>query len=594
MNQETKTCQNCKQEFTIEPDDFAFYKKMDTPPPTFCPDCREQRRLAFRNERALYKRKCDLCGKEVVSRVSSDAPYQMYCQKCWWSDTWDPLEYGKDYDFSKPFFEQFKELLQKTPHIALLNFNTVNSEWVNQETDVKNCYLEVGGHFNEDSAYNTYLLHGKDCFDNYWVMHSELCYECINCERCYRTIFSRDCFNCRNVTLSFNCRNCSDVFGCAGLRNKRYYIFNKPYSKEEYEKFIKENPITSHENLKKIEEKAQEVRLSIPHRDRFVVKSTHVSGNRILESKNTHNCWSVENMENVKNFYIALQMKDSYDGSSIAWGELVYENAHSGGVYNTKFSAFNFGAGGSSGVQEKNTSYLEYCHTAPGSNYCFGCVNLKKQEYCILNKKYSKEEYEVLIPKIKEHMNTMPYIDSKGRTYAYGEFFPSEFSPYGYNETAAMDFYPLTKKEALEKGYLWSDYEQEIHHEFSDYKIPDDIKDVKDDVLKKVLKDEVTDKAYRLIPMELQFYRRMGIPIPRRSPLQRHKDRIAKLLPRKLFDGKCQCAGEQSDSKVYMNTSKNHQPHEPSEHCPNTFKTPYSSNKPEIVYCEQCYQAEIS
>ena len=54
MEQEIKVCQNCKKDFTIEPDDFAFYEKIKVPAPTFCPECRLQRRLAFRNERALY------------------------------------------------------------------------------------------------------------------------------------------------------------------------------------------------------------------------------------------------------------------------------------------------------------------------------------------------------------------------------------------------------------------------------------------------------------------------------------------------------------------------------------------------------------
>ena len=107
---ETKKCQNCKKDFVIKQEDFNFYEKVKVPPPTFCVECREQRRLAFRNERVLYKRICDLCGQNVVSRVSPDKKYSMYCTKCWWSDKWDPFDFGKDYDFSRPFFEQWKEL----------------------------------------------------------------------------------------------------------------------------------------------------------------------------------------------------------------------------------------------------------------------------------------------------------------------------------------------------------------------------------------------------------------------------------------------------------------------------------------------------
>ena len=591
MNQETKQCQNCKTEFKIEPEDFNFYKKIDVPSPTWCPECREIRRIVFRNERALYKRKCDLCSKMVVSRVSPDKNYPMYCQECWWSDKWDPLSYGMDYDFSKPFFEQFKELMYKTPHIALLNSNTVNSEWVNQETDVKNCYLEVGGHFNEDSAYNTYALHGKDCFDNQWAIHCELCYECVNCERCYRTFFSQECFDCRNTVLSYDCHNCMNVFGSAGLRNKQYYIFNKPHTKEEYEKFIKENHISSHSELQKLKEKTKKAWLSIPHRDRFILKSTNVSGDRVLESKNAQNCWNVERIEDSKHIYIAVDTKDCYDGSVTGWAELGYEFSSSGGLYNVKFSAFCFGAaGGGTGVQAANSNYLEYCHTTPGSDHCFGCANLKKQKYCILNKKYSKEEYEKLVPKIRKQMEEVLYTDRKGRVYKYGEFLPPELSPFGYNETAAQDYYPLTKKQAIEQGYSWSDYDPRTEHEISDYKIPDDIKDVNDDILEKVLKDEVTGKAYKIVPMELQFYRRVGLPIPWRSPLQRHNDRIACLLPRKIFNRECQCADSRSDNRVYKNTVSHFHK---GKHCPNKIETPYAPEREEIVYCEECYKSEM-
>ena len=584
---EVKNCQNCKSKFTIEPEDFAFYEKVKVPAPTFCPDCREQRRIAFRNERVLYKRKCDLCGKEVVSRVSPDKTYPMYCKKCWWSDDWDPLQYGRAYDFFQPFFTQFRELLFTTPHISLLSSNMVDSEWVNQETDDKNCYLNVGGHFNEDSAYNTYELYGKDCFDNFWVLHSELCYQNINCERCYQILFSQDCLDCQDTILSNDCKNCMNIFGCAGLRNKKYHIFNKAYSKEEYQKFLKINPLGSHKNMKALKQKAEKVWRSMPHRDTFIVKSINCSGNFINESKNAYNCWYVSKVEESKNFYIAGWSKDCYDMTSFGYGELVYEGAHSVGLYNSKFFLFSLGG---SRADVMSSSNLEYCHSVINSSNCFGCVNLKKQEYCILNKKYSKQEYKALVSQIKKQMDKQPYKDKKGRIYKYGEFFPIEFSSYGYNETAAMDYFPLTRAQALEQGYPWSDFETEVTYKFSDYKIPDNIQEVKDDILEKVLKGEGSGKAYQIIPMELQFYRRIGLPIPRRSPLQRHQNRIKQLLPRKLFDRSCQCGGGQSDNKVYQNTVEHFHKN---DHCPNHLKTPYISNRPEIIYCEACYQQEV-
>jgi len=99
MQQETKICQHCQKEFTIEPEDFDFYEKIKVPAPTFCPECRDVRRLAFRNGHSLYKGKCGLCGKSIISRFSPDKPYKVYCKECWWSDNWDQLQHGREYDF---------------------------------------------------------------------------------------------------------------------------------------------------------------------------------------------------------------------------------------------------------------------------------------------------------------------------------------------------------------------------------------------------------------------------------------------------------------------------------------------------------------
>src|SRR3989338_2462458 len=105
---ETRKCQNCHREFDIQPEDFIFYEKISVPPPTFCPECRMIRRFMFRNENALYKRKCDATGKEIISMFAPENPFKVYEHSYWWSDNWDPRDYGKEYDFSKLFFPMIR------------------------------------------------------------------------------------------------------------------------------------------------------------------------------------------------------------------------------------------------------------------------------------------------------------------------------------------------------------------------------------------------------------------------------------------------------------------------------------------------------
>src|SRR3989344_3849349 len=229
MESQNKQCQNCKQNFVIESEDFQFYEKIKVPPPTWCPQCRLQRRLVFMNERVLYKRKCDLCGVSIVTMYSPDKKLVVYCNPCWWSDKWDGAQYAQDYDPFRPFLEQLKELNEKPPQIPLdVNYPTlVNSDYINHASTAKNCYLIYTADECENVLYSEILLHNKDSMDVTMSGELELCYGLLTCGKCYRTFFSEDCNSCDEVYFSKDCRGCTNCFGCFGLRNKQYYIFNQ-------------------------------------------------------------------------------------------------------------------------------------------------------------------------------------------------------------------------------------------------------------------------------------------------------------------------------------------------------------------------------
>ncbi len=244
MNSETKTCQNCNSQFIIDQDDFTFYEKVHVPPPTFCPQCRKQRRLAWRNEMILYSRTCDLCKKSIVSLYSTDKPFPVYCQKCWWSDRWDPRQYAQAYDPARNFFEQFKELQDRVPALAMVNDDGIastNSQYTHDFAFGKNCYMVFVAWKVEDCLYGHYLIDGKEIVDSINSMG--------NCERLYDTVQTDRCYECRNVYYSlalsncafcYDCRDSSDCFMCVGVRHKRYCFKDQQYSKEEYEKILKE------------------------------------------------------------------------------------------------------------------------------------------------------------------------------------------------------------------------------------------------------------------------------------------------------------------------------------------------------------------
>jgi len=226
----------------------------------------------------------------------------------------------------------------------------------------------------------------------------------------------------------------------------------------------------------------------------------------------------------------------------------------------------------------KGCMNIYYSDNCVGSSNLFGCVGLKKNSYCILNRQYSKQEYEELVEKIKQHMNDMPYTDAKGRVYKYGEFFPPELSPFAYNETIANEHFPLSKDEAQEQGYKWRDQEKRSYQiTLRANDLPQDIRELSDNITDEIIECEDASQsvcgcttAFRILEKDLEFYRRFNIPLPRLCPNCRYKKRFLRRNPLKLWHRKCMNQG-----------------------CTNEFETSYSPDRPEIVYCEKCYQQEV-
>jgi len=244
------------------------------------------------------------------------------------------------------------------------------------------------------------------------------------------------------------------------------------------------------------------------------------------------------------------------------------------------------------------------CHDVQYSNLCFdssnlfACVGLRNKQYCILNKQYSKEEYEEMIPRIKAQMKERPYIDSLGRSYGYGEFFPSELSPFAYNETVAQEYFPLTGKEARARGFYWRDpKERNYTITVNPEELPSSIQRVKDYILTQIIGcahegncNHQCTTAFRIIPQELQLHRQMNIPLSPLCPNCRHYQRIKQRNPLKLWTRHCNCAGTKSDNGAYKNSVAHFHK---TNHCPNSFQTTYEPDRPEVIYCEQCHQTEV-
>jgi len=548
-----KTCKNCSQPFVLTDEHVAFYKQLEVPEPTHCPDCRQQRRLAWCNERKLYKRTCDLTNKPILSMYPPDSKIPVYYTQEWWSDKWDALDHGQDFDFNKPFFEQFSELMQKVPRPSLnVSFNSLeNSEYVNYAGNLKNCYLIFDTDYSRDCYYGYTVNRSTDVVDALKVNDCEICYECIDCNNCYNLKFSQNCRNCNDSLFLKNCIGCNNCFGCINLERKQYYFFNEKLTKEQYEGKLKQYYAGSTSGINHIKEQLKPIYLKFPNKATRGFQNENCTGDNIFNCKDTEDSYDCLYCQDCKHCYsMSFNTKTSHDlyqfGENI---ELSYETVVIGyGGFNIKFCH----------TCTMGNYNLSYCQDCSACKDCFGCIGLRHKQFCILNKEYSEDEYNKLLPRIIEHMK---------QSEEYGEYFPIALSPFSYNTTTAQDFYPLAKEQALEKGYKWEDDDKK---EFQPptCQVPDDIKQAPDTITEEILACASCGKNYKIQPQEFTFYKRNEIPVPQKCPNCRHEARLALRNPQHLWDGQC-------------------------EKCRAAVKSGYAPERPEIVYCEKCYLGSI-
>ncbi len=546
-----KTCRQCNSGFRGTDADRAFYHKMDVPEPALCPPCRQQRRLSAANQINLYRRKCDATGKEILSHFAPQSPFRVYHQDYWVSDKVDNTEYGRGFDFSRPFFEQWRELADVVPRMALFGglwFNE-NSDYVNYAGFNKNCYMIFDSDYNQDCYYSLGLNKGKSSIDCLRSKECERCYECVDCYRSYGLYYSQDCENCSDSAFLKNCIGCRHCFMCSNLASKEYHIYNKPYDKETYEKLMKS--LSKHSEIQKYLKEWDSFKLKYPQKCLHGFQNENVLGDYLVQCKNADHCFDSMELWDCAYFCRSFgTAKDCMDCDECGDGaERLYEASESGfNLQNCRFVDFCL----------SQSSDLDYCRYCYYTTHCFGSIGLMRKKYCLLNKQYSKEEYQALVPRVIEHMK---------KTGEWGEHFPVAFSDFAYNESIAQEYYPLTKREVLARGWKWRDPDQK-GYQTATAPVPNDSQTADASLGKELLACEDCGRNYKIIEQELRLLKQLNVVLPRKCFYCRHKKRFNMRNKRVLYDRKC-------------------------DRCGTGIKTTYSPDRPEIVYCENCYLKNI-
>lgn len=526
----TKLCQRCSTPFEITNGDLQFYdhvspvfcgKKYLVPPPVLCPRCRLRNRMVFRNHTAIFQRPAYPDGKMIFSMHPATAPFPVMRNEDWMSDSWDPSDYGQSFDFSRPFFEQFKELHNRVPKYARITLHDENCDYANNISVNKNCYMVFSISNAENCMYCENSWGSKDCLECTITLQSERCYDCTDCLRCYSVQSSECSENCRDSYFLAFCRSCKNCFGCVNLHNREYCIWNEQKTKEEYEAFVKKFSGSSWSERNQVRQQFKKFMLQHPRPHTLMHQAEDCTGNFITESKNVINSFFIQNGENLKYcFNLYEGATDCMDHTFVGRkAELVYESCTC--VINVYHILFSMQC-------RDNSAHLIYCYSCDSCQDCFGCSGMRKKQYCILNKQYSQTEYEQLVPKIIAHMQ---------RTGEWGQFFPPSLSPMPYNRSIAQRYFPLTKAEAVQQGFMWYEEDpKEFLGVIEPTALTDELPATNDPL---VVRSTLSGQPFRITAQEIERYREFHVPLPRLTYEERMDARARKLGGITLYKRAC-------------------------------------------------------
>lgn len=559
-----KSCKQCKTDFEISAKDQAFYQKMDVPEPVLCMMCRREHLLVWRNQRILYGRTCDKTDKQIISVFAPDCGYTVYDRDYWWGDEWDPIEYGQDFDFSKTLAEQYDALLHKVPMVAIFNGKSENSQFCNHVGEMKDCYLAFASWASQKALYSDNVWGDDTCVDMLETASCVGCYEMSQSTNCFNTKYSLCAERCNDSWFLFDCKDCTDCIGCTNLRNKQQCIFNVQYSREEYENKRAELNLNTRTGIELVRKQFFQIKKDAIHRFANLIKCEDSTGDNLVGAKNSHDCFTMrENI--VDNAYCINGGSTSVD---------VYEGYGVGAQLERGYYCLDSGVQGSDlifGIVVWGCQYAYYNYNCHSCYEIIGCTGLRNKKYCIFNKQYSKEEYEVLKPRVIEHMR---------QTGEWGHPLPPGISPFGHNETLAHEYMPRTKEESISLGFKWQNalpgtYGKETKKL---HDIQETIAEAPDSIMKEILACANCSKNYKIIGREYQFYQVKNVPIPLLCPQCRYDNRRALRNPHQLWHRQCMCV---IDS------------HGHGGHCANLFETTFAPERTEKVFCSECYQKEV-
>jgi|SRR5581483_117515 len=289
---------------------------------------------------------------------------------------------------AQAFFNELQKIISSRPKYPTKVLYSENCEYGNELYFCKRVFWGFDDVKCTDCSYIYDSFLCAQCLDCDYAVESELCYESVDPFKCFNCNYIEYCANLQDSSYCYNCYPGKNLFGCVNLQNKSFCIFNRQLTEDEYKEKIKIYKTWAPERVLAEVEKLKKLYPIMPAVEAH--NENTIYGNYIHYDKNCYLCFDAAHDENGAYLYDTFEANNTLDATYCGdHADLSYEVVSSARLFNCNYVYWS--------EKCQDSSYLFNCLNVKNS---LGCVDLAHKQYCILNRQFSKEEYEKISAEI--------------------------------------------------------------------------------------------------------------------------------------------------------------------------------------------------
>lgn len=290
------------------------------------------------------------------------------------------------------FLKDFQRLIYSQPKMPSKiehSENCENGDQIFYSKNLNTCFDAV---YCTDSCFLYDCARCTNCVDCDYCVECELCYECNDAYKCFNCQYLDNCARLHDSAFCWGCDNCHDLFGCSNLKNgKAFCIFNRQLTEAEYKQKV---AVLRKLPPEKILQILNDLMLHYPWTQTNESHNENSPyGNFIYYCKNCYLCFDSTNNQDCAYLYDSHQNNNCLNLDYTVHSQLSYEVVDSGTIFNSLYIIYSSHC--------NDSAYLYNCWNCKN---CLGCVGLQNQEFCILNRRFSEEEYKKISPSILQEV----------------------------------------------------------------------------------------------------------------------------------------------------------------------------------------------